>query len=88
MGEWVSMKYDDYEKVECNNYPNDNISVELGKRYKKTKGFNLDKKKAFDLAYTAAIFGAAFAVIMLVSSIITLASSGTLAQTFLSIFGK
>ena len=83
------MKYDDYEKVECNNYPNENIIVELGKRPKKFKGFkSLDKKKALDVAYTAAIFGAAFAVIMLISSIITLASSGTLAQTFLNIFGK
>ncbi|MDE6967901.1 MAG: hypothetical protein K2P12_04505, partial [Clostridia bacterium] len=80
------MKYDDYEKVECNNYPNDNITIDLGKRYKKFRG--IDKKKAFDTVYTAAIFGAAFAVIMLVSSIITLASSGTLAQTFMSMFGR
>ena len=83
------MKYDDYEKVECNNYPNENISVELGKKYRKFKGFkNIDKKKAFDIAYTAAIFGADFAVIMLVSSVITLASSGTLVQTFMTMFGK
>lgn len=83
------MKYDDYEKVECNNYPNENITVELGKRPKKLKGLKgFDVKKAFDVAYTAAIFGAAFAVIMLISSVITLASSGNLAQTFLNIFGR
>lgn len=86
------MKYDDYEKVECNNYPNDNVSVELGRKTKKIKWLkdlkSLDKQKAFNVAYTAAIFGAAFAVIMLISSIITLASSGTLAQTFMSIFGR
>ncbi len=83
------MKYDDYEKVECNNYPNENITVELGRRPKKLKGLKgFDGKKAFDVAYTAAIFGAAFAVIMLISSVITLASSGNLAQTFLNIFGR
>ena len=83
------MKYDDYEKVECNNYPNENITVELGKNHKKFKGLkSIDKKKAFDVAYTAAIFGACFAVIMLISSVITLASSGTLAQTFMSMFGR
>ena len=37
------MKYDDYEKVECNNYPNENITVELGRRPKKLKGL-----KGFD----------------------------------------
>lgn len=83
------MKYDDYEKVECNNYPNDNISVEIGKKNKKFKSFKgLNGQKTLDIAYSVAIFGAAFAVIMLVSSIITLASSGTLAQTFLSVFGR
>ncbi len=83
------MKYDDYEKVECNNYPNENITVEQGKKYRKFKGLkNIDKKKAFDVAYTAAIFGAAFAVIMLISSVITLASSGTLVQTFMNMFGR
>lgn len=83
------MKYDDYEKVECNNYPNDNITYELGKKSKKFKtSKGLDKKRVLDVAYSAAIFGAAFAVIMLVSSIITLASSGTLAQTFMAIFGR
>lgn len=83
------MKYDDYEKVECNNYPNDNITIELGKKSKRVKAFKgFDKKKTLDVAYTAAILGAAFAVIMLVSSVITLASSGTLVQTFMTIFGK
>lgn len=83
------MKYDDYEKVECNNYPNDNITIELGKKSKRARSFKgLDRKKTLDVVYTAAIFGAAFAVIMLVSSVITLASSGTLVQTFMTIFGK
>lgn len=83
------MKYDEYEKVECNNYPNDNITYELGKKSKRLKfGKEFDKKKALDVAYTAAIFGAAFALIMLVSSIITLASSGTLVQTFMTMFGR
>ena len=85
------MKYDDYEKVECNNYPNENITIEQGKKFRKFKGLNfknIDKKKAFDIAYTAAIFGAAFAVIMLISSVITLASSGNLAQTFMNMFGR
>lgn len=81
------MKYDDYEKAECNNYPNDNISVELGKKRSRKR----DKQRsgrALDIAYAAAIFGAAFAVIMLISSVITLASSGTLVQTFMNIFGR
>jgi len=55
------MKYDDYEKVECNNYPNENITVELGRRPKKLKGLKgFDGKKAFDVAYTAAIFDCIF----------------------------
>lgn len=78
------MKYDDYEKVECVNYPNDNITIQTGKKHRKSGVF--DKTKLFDTVYTGVIFMTAFAVILLVSSIITLATSGNLASTFISIF--
>lgn len=78
------MKYDDYEKVECNNYPNDNITIQTGKKHKKQ--WTIDKKKIFDTVYTGVIFMTAFATILLLSSIITLATSGSLASTFISIF--
>lgn len=78
------MKYDDYEKVQCNNYPNDNIIVQTGKRHRKS--WVNDKKKLFDTVYAGVIFMTAFATIMLLSSIITLATTGSLAAVFTSIF--
>ncbi len=76
------MKYDDFEKVECKDYPNENISKEMGKR---KKGF-LEGKNTLDLALSGVLCATSFALVLLFTSVISLAVSGDLSAAISSIF--
>ncbi len=76
------MKYDDFEKVECRDYPNENISVQMGKKKKSL----LEGKNTMDLALSGVLFATSFALVLLFTSVISLAVSGNLATTIMSIF--
>ena len=77
------MKYDDFEKVESRDYPNENITVEMGRRKKSL----LEGKNPMDLAISGVLFATSFALVLLFTSVISLAVSGNLATTIMNIFG-
>lgn len=81
------MKYDELDKVECNNYPNSNVVRKMGKKinHKFLDRFD-DKKHLYDIALSSVIFCTSFALVLLFTSIISMAVSGILVETFTSIF--
>lgn len=84
--EGVIMKYDELEKVEAENYPNDYLIKDISKK-KRLRMKGLRKSfSAFDVAVAGAIFCASFALIMLLTSVISLAVGGILSETFTALF--
>ena len=82
--EGVKMKYDDLEKIECNSYPNLNVVLEKNRVKPKMK-IEL-KGKTFDTVLGGVMYMASFAVVLLATSMISLAASGNLVSTFMSVF--
>lgn len=78
------MKYDDFDKVESVDYPNENVVITHGK-YKKNK-LKFDGNNAMDIALGGVFFATSFALVLLFTSVITMAVNGNLTSTLLSIF--
>lgn len=73
------MKYDEFEKIECNNYPNNNIIVESDYKPKK----NLWKKlQSNDTVIACVACCAVLTCVLLLSSVIALAIGGNLGMIF------
>lgn len=78
------MKYDDFEKVESTDYPNENVVIKNGKYDKlKSKVFS---KNRLDMAISGVFFATSFALVLLFTSIITLAVSGDLSVVLTNLF--
>lgn len=75
------MKFDEIEKTESNSYPRNNITRESASKSRKKR----DKNRVLDIAVVGSIFSALAMVVMLMTSVVSMAMDGVLGEVFKSL---